>query len=43
VVKYSKVLVISFNIFLDPKYHWIKVVNDEAFLRSLSIKPGKVI
>jgi hypothetical protein len=32
VVKYIRVLAISFNILLDPKYHWIKVVGDEAIL-----------
>jgi hypothetical protein len=43
VVKYGKVLAISFTIFLDPKYHQVKVVGDEATLPSLSIGLGKVI
>jgi hypothetical protein len=30
VVKYGKLLAISFNIFLDPKYHQVKVVGDET-------------
>jgi hypothetical protein len=30
VVKYGKVVAISFNIFLDPKYHQVKVVGDET-------------
>ncbi len=42
-VKFGKVLAISFNIFLDSKYHRIKVVGDEIALQSLSIKLGKVI
>jgi hypothetical protein len=43
VIKSGEVLAISFTIFLDPKYHWIKVVGDEATFRSLSIGLGKVI
>jgi hypothetical protein len=43
VVKSSKVLAISFTIFLNPKYHWIEIVGVEASLRSLSIGFGKVI
>ncbi len=42
-VKSSKVLAFSFIIFLDPKYHWIEIVGDEAGLRSLLIGFGKVI
>ncbi len=42
-VKFGKVLAISFTIFLDPKRHWIKVVGDEAVFQSLSIGFGKVI
>jgi hypothetical protein len=36
------VLTISFTIFLDPKYHQVKV-GDETTLPSLSIGLGKVI
>jgi hypothetical protein len=43
VVKSGKVLAISFTIFLDPKYHWIKVIGDEATLQSLSMGLVKVI
>ncbi len=42
-VKSSKVLAISFNIFLDPKYHQVKVVGDEVVFLSLLIRLGKVI
>ncbi len=41
-VESGKVLNISFTIFLDPKYHQVKV-GDEAALPSLSIGLGKVI
>jgi hypothetical protein len=43
VVKYGKGLVISFNIFLDPKYHQAKVVGDETTFSSLSIGLGNII
>jgi len=43
VVKYGKVIAISFNIFLDPKYHQIKVVGDEAVISSLSMGLGNVM
>jgi hypothetical protein len=32
VVKFGKVPTISFNIFLDPRYHPVKVVGDETTL-----------
>jgi len=43
VVKYVKVVAISFNIFLDPKYHQVKVVGDGAIFSSLSFGLGTVI
>jgi hypothetical protein len=43
VVKFGKVLAISFTIYLDPKYHQVKVVGDEGALPSLLIGLGKVI
>jgi len=38
VVKSSKALIFPFNIFLDPKYHWIKVGNGEIIVRSIGIR-----
>jgi hypothetical protein len=32
-----------FNIFVDAKYHWVKVVSDEAILWSLTTSLGKTI
>jgi hypothetical protein len=43
VVEFGKVLVVSFNIFLDPRYHWIKVGSNEVTFRSPLTGLGKVI
>jgi hypothetical protein len=32
VVEYGKTLAILFNIFLDPRYHQVKVTNDEMII-----------
>jgi hypothetical protein len=32
VVEYGKTLVVLFNIFLDPRYHQVKVTNDEMII-----------
>jgi hypothetical protein len=43
VVKYGKLLAISFNIFLDPKYLQINVIGDKTTFSSLSFGLGNVI
>jgi hypothetical protein len=43
VVEFGKVLVVSFNIFLDPRYHLVKVVGDEMTFQSSLVGLGKVI
>jgi len=37
VVKSSKAPIFPFNIFLDPKYHLIKIGNDESTVKSIGI------
>jgi len=33
----------SFNIFIDVKYHCVKVFNDEVTLHAFNAKLGKII
>ncbi len=43
VMESSKALAIPFNIFMDAKYHWMKVVRDETTFQTLTISLGKSI
>jgi len=41
--EFGKVLVVPFNIFFDPRYHWIKVVGDEVIFQPSLLRFEKVI
>ncbi len=42
-VEFGKMLVVPFNIFLDPRYHQVKVASDEVAFRSPLAGLGKII
>jgi hypothetical protein len=42
-VELGKTPIVPFNIFIDVRYHWVKIVGGEVGLRSSIVGLGKTI